>query len=161
MFQACSSPSAKTEATKPESEATPTAEEVNAKQLKREAREKYENEDFQGAIATWTEFLKSNPNDEAGHYNRGRAYAKLKNHPAAVQDFTQALKVDPNSAKTYARRGESLAELGKQKSALVDYQKAVELYQKQGKAKDAEEILEKIKALQANPSGTPESESES
>lgn len=121
---------------------------VNAEKVRKEAKEKYKQEDYQGSLEAWTQYIKLNPNDASAYYNRGRTYARLKNPAAAIQDFNQTIKLDPTYARAYNKRGELRTQAGDKKAALADFQQAAALYQKQGKQKDADKIADAIQELQ-------------
>ncbi len=55
------------------------------------------------------------------NYNRGLAYAKLGEFPAAIEDYTQALRLNPNHAGAYNNRGNAYYKLGEYEKAIADY----------------------------------------
>jgi tetratricopeptide (TPR) repeat protein len=83
------------------------------------------------------------------YFNRGNGRRSLGQYKEAIEDYNQAIRIDPNNADdAYYNRGLVRADLGDKQGAIADYQKAAELYQKQGKTKDYQETLVKIKELQ-------------
>lgn len=143
LFQGCAN-----SASNSQNNSASIAQTANAESVRKDAKEKYKQEDYQGSLEAWTEYIKLNPKDASAYYNRGRAYARLKNPTAAMQDFNQTIKLDPTYARAYNKRGELRAQAGEKKAALADFQKAADLYQKQGKQKDADQVADAIQELQ-------------
>ncbi len=48
------------------------------------------------SIKSFNKLIKIGDECKDVYYNRGNAYAKLKNYQRAIEDFEQALKLDPN-----------------------------------------------------------------
>jgi tetratricopeptide (TPR) repeat protein len=65
--------------------------------------------DFDAAIAAYTEAIELDPNNANAYYRRGNAYKGKGENDLAVADYTEALRLDPNN--TYAQ--ERLAKLRK------------------------------------------------
>jgi tetratricopeptide (TPR) repeat protein len=82
---------------------------------------KYQQEDYEGAIAAFTQAIRLNPDDATAYNYRGNIRNLLKDHQGAIEDYTQALQIDPNNADVYFSRG--LA-----RSLSEDYQGAIEDY---------------------------------
>lgn len=51
--------------------------------------------DFAGAVKSYTESIKRDPNDPRGYNNRALAYTKLVALPEALKDAEEAIRVDP------------------------------------------------------------------
>ena len=51
--------------------------------------------DFAGAVKSYTEGIKRDPQDPKGYNNRAAAYMKLVALPEALKDANEAIKVDP------------------------------------------------------------------
>ena len=67
--------------------------------------DKYEQGDYQGAIADYTKALEINPESANAYYNRGNAKNKLGDHQGAIADYTKALEIDPQNGIAYLNRG--------------------------------------------------------
>lgn len=67
--------------------------------LSQKAREEgnalYKAGDFVGAVKSYTESIKRDPNDPRGYNNRALCYTKLAALPEALKDVDEAIKVDP------------------------------------------------------------------
>jgi tetratricopeptide (TPR) repeat protein len=57
----------------------------------------FKKEDYNAAIAAYSESLKTNPNDLDLLFGRGRAYQEIGNFEKAQLDFEQALYQEPNN----------------------------------------------------------------
>jgi tetratricopeptide (TPR) repeat protein len=55
-----------------------------------QGEEKYEKEDYQGAIAAYTQAIVLNPNYAEAYNGRGNARYRLGDHKGAVADFNEA-----------------------------------------------------------------------
>ncbi|TBR61218.1 hypothetical protein B4U84_10495 [Westiellopsis prolifica IICB1] len=107
--------------------------------------------DKKAAIADYTEAIRINPispNCACTYKQRGYAYSDLGYYHEAVEDFTQAIRLEPDEPSHYRWRGYAYSKLGSKQETIEDYQKAANLYQKQGKNKSYQEILNKLKKLQ-------------
>lgn len=82
---------------------------------------KQEQEDYAGAIADYTEFLRHNPNHMEAYRNRGFARAMLDLLPAALQDFDRAVALAPNNADVYNGRGNVNAMAGNLSASIRDF----------------------------------------
>ena len=62
-------------------------------------KKKYENEDYEGAIADWTKAIEIDPNNSSSSYN-GLGVAKLlvEDYEGAIADFTKAIELNPDDA---------------------------------------------------------------
>ncbi|MCF2145995.1 tetratricopeptide repeat protein [Desmonostoc muscorum LEGE 12446] len=54
----------------------------------RQGIEKYNNQDFRGAIEDYNEAIKINPNFAKAYYNRGNAHYDLGEKQEAIEDYT-------------------------------------------------------------------------
>src|SRR5437870_1440211 len=52
--------------------------------------------------------IRLNPKDAEAYYNRGNAYRRLKQDPAALNDYSAAIKLNPDDARSYTNRGSIL-----------------------------------------------------
>ena len=78
-------------------------------------------EDWDSAIADFTQAIKLRPAYAYTYYNRGTAYAEKGDYDRAIADFNQAIKLDPSLAAAYNNRGIAYAEKGDYDRAIADY----------------------------------------
>ena len=95
------------------------------------ARRKYEQGDYQGALADLNRALQLEPNNVRARLGRGAMKVRVKDYQGALADFNRAIQLEPNSAKGYINRGgvRSLQFQGIQdnKGALADLNRAIQL----------------------------------
>jgi len=80
------------------------------------------------AVSFCDEVLKIKPHNPEAYFQKGLAFAQLKNWKAAVNSMTFAIEYNRSPLpEVYYERGQSFEELGKLEEALSDYEKAIEL----------------------------------
>ena len=100
----------------------------SAEQWDLSAVDKYNNRDFQGAIADWTKSIELNPTDAFVFLQRGRAKSKTWDGHGAVNDFNAAIRINPQYVSAYYQRADTKYYiLGDTHGALSDYTKVIEL----------------------------------
>ncbi|MBE9125641.1 tetratricopeptide repeat protein [Coleofasciculus sp. LEGE 07092] len=104
--------------------------------------------DKEGAIKDYDQALQLDPNYAGAYNNRGDVRSKLGDTEGAIDDYTRTILLDNNSVVAYKNRANLHLKLGDKQSAVEDYKKAAELYMKQGKTAQYQEILEKLKKLE-------------
>lgn len=65
------------------------------------------------------------PNDAEVYLNRGVAYYRQGNYPAAIADHTQAIALKPSDFRAYYNRGLAFAAQGNYREAIEDYNTAL------------------------------------
>lgn len=118
-----------------------------ARNFFKQAFEKYQKGDYQGAIASLNQAIRINPREAKFYYSRGLVHRRLLDSRAALTDYTLAIQFDPNFADAYYNRGNAHLTVGNQPEAIKDYQKAANLYLKQGKLEDSQDALNRVKSL--------------
>jgi serine/threonine protein kinase/lipopolysaccharide biosynthesis regulator YciM len=83
------------------------------------------SEDYQGAIAAYTEAIRLDLNDFRAYNNRGNAHSASGDKQAAIRDYTQAITINPNFAPAYNNRGTVHDDLGDKQAAIRDYNQAI------------------------------------
>lgn len=83
----------------------------------------YEKGDYPGAVRTYTEGLKRDPNSKAIYSNRSAAYIKLMEFVYAMKDAEKCLQMDPKFVKAYIRKATC-------HHFMKEYHKALETYDK-------------------------------
>lgn len=87
-----------------------------------------QRDDFDGAVAAFTDGLRDDPNDADALVNRGYAYGMLGRHDDAIRDYTAALRLRPGDAfartqraRHYLSRGLARHKAGDVTGAVSDY----------------------------------------
>ncbi|MEQ9467484.1 MAG: tetratricopeptide repeat protein [Ekhidna sp.] len=90
------------------------AMELNGQTLMESATEKFNNQDWAGAVKDYTKYLKKNTDDSAAWYNLATSQKNLENYDEALSSFAKAKEtnfnpffVDFNVAKIYALQGDA------------------------------------------------------
>ncbi len=94
---------------------------------------RYDNGQYEAAIADYNEALRIKPDDFKTYYNRGRAKGQLGQYESAVSDFNVVIRIKPDSANAYFLRGFSKQSIKRYDSAIADYDAALRI-----KSDDAE-----------------------
>lgn len=79
------------------------------------------------AIAYYTEYLKTNPNDIWAYTARGISLEQKGKYDEAIMDYTKSIQLDPHYARAYNNRGTAWYNKGKYNYAIEDYTKAIQL----------------------------------
>ncbi len=98
---------------------------VQAANLFEEGLKKQEREDYTGAIADYTEFLKTNPDHLESYSNRGFSKAMIDKLPAALKDFDRAILLAPTNADAYNARGNVHAMAGNLSASIRDFNQSI------------------------------------
>ncbi|MBD2566568.1 tetratricopeptide repeat protein [Anabaena lutea] len=108
---------------------------------------RYQLGDKQNAIEDYTQAININPNFAYAYYARGIARYQLGDKQRAIEDYTQAININPNFALAYNNRGIARSNLGNKQSAIHDFQKAADIYKREGKEKNYQDAMERIRKL--------------
>jgi tetratricopeptide (TPR) repeat protein len=92
-----------------------------------QGKEKRKLGNFKGAIADFTEDIRTHPSHALAYSDRGFARDKLGDYRGAIQDYTQAIRLNPNDADAYYNQGLVRRKLGDYRGAIRDYMKAIRL----------------------------------
>ena len=93
--------------------------------LLEEGLKKQEQENYPGAIADYTEFLKTHPDRADAYSSRGFSKVMLDDLQGAIQDFDRAIELAPDIADTYNARGNVKAMAGKLAQSIRDFNRAI------------------------------------
>src|SRR5205807_6486721 len=78
------------------------------------------------AIADFTEAIRLDPGNPAGHGNRGNTYLAAGRRPEAVADYTEAIRLDPANPARYVARACAYQGLDWDR-AVADFDEAIRL----------------------------------
>lgn len=96
-----------------------------SEKLLEEGVKKQEQEDYHGAIADYTEFLKTNPTHQTAYSNRGFAKAMTNDLKGAIADFDRAIALSPRDPDAYNARGNTQAMAGNIAASIRDFNLAI------------------------------------
>lgn len=88
-----------------------------------------------------------NPRASFAYVGRGIARCELKDYRGGITDYDRAIALNPNYAETYTSRGMAYSSIGNKQSAINDYLAAAEIYRKQGKSREYQEVVRRVRAL--------------
>ena len=77
--------------------------------------------DYTQAIALYDQYIKLNPEDFRGYFNRGTTEMNAQKYTEAEQDFTKTLSLNPVYKEAYYYRGQSFVKQKKYDLAIKDY----------------------------------------
>jgi tetratricopeptide (TPR) repeat protein len=84
-------------------------------------------EEYEKAIADFTQLIKLDPKTAFRYRDRARVYHVKKEHEKALVDYTEAIKLASQTAGFYEERGIVYAEVNEYEKALADLTRAIEL----------------------------------
>lgn len=96
-----------------------------------------DEEDYEKAIADYTDALKLVPDDHATLVLRGNSHDANGSPQLAIADYTAATKLAPDDASAFYNRATVYEELGEKDKAIADYTKALEIDPEYTDAKEA------------------------
>ena len=99
--------------------------------------DKYDAEDYKGALKDYKKAIKINPQYSDAFNNRGNVKLDLKLYKEAIKDYTKAIEFSPQYGDAYYNRGLAKENLKDFKGAIKDYTKAIEFFPKGEDAGDA------------------------
>jgi len=89
--------------------------------------EKYEQEDYQLALAQFDRAIDIDPSHVDAYIHRGDVKDKLEDYQGAIADYNEAINIDSTHPKAYYRRGNVLRKAGDNWGAIADYNQAIRL----------------------------------
>jgi len=125
-------------------EATPTPK--PSRKSKKNAppvRTKNSEKAFDNAVKAYKKILAKNKEDDAAHFNLGRAYNKLNEDEDAMKALREAVKLKPDDSEYQIEYGVILMKLAQYEEAVAALKKAVSL---DDSNLQAQELLEKAEA---------------
>jgi tetratricopeptide (TPR) repeat protein len=92
----------------------------------KEATDKLNKNDLQGAISILTAAIENNPRFFEAYELRSHIYSLARNLQMAIQDLNSAIELKPSNSALYVKRAFYLSLLGDFKNSLADYNLAIE-----------------------------------
>ena len=105
----------------------PVFAQKNPEKLLEQGVEKLQQEDFLGALETFTEAIRLDSNNADIYYLRGITYSQVKSYQRAVEDYKQAIRLNPNFAEAYFKQGVAYSKLENLEKALESYNQVIRL----------------------------------
>lgn len=105
-----------------------SSERIAAEPLLNEGLERAFKQDYEGAIALFSQAIDADPTYEMAYRYLGDIYRDLGHWQSAVDAYTHALKYNPAFARLYNSRGEILLVLGQYDEAISDFNHAIVVY---------------------------------
>ena len=122
---------------------------TTAPEWKAKGNELLKAQDFDGAIAAYTEAIKLDPKGHVYFSNRSAAYANKGDYASALKDADECIKIKPEWAKGYSRKGTALQYLGKLQEALGAYSDGLKHDATNASLKDGlQSTVQQLQALQ-------------
>jgi tetratricopeptide (TPR) repeat protein len=112
-------------------------------QLLNTARSFEANEEYDAAIAAYSEIISLKPTADA-YNNRGNAYGRKGDYDRAITDFNQAIRLTPNDTEAYFDRGIAYVMKEDYVRARADWEKVLQLDSGHSQAR---ENLEKLQQM--------------
>jgi tetratricopeptide (TPR) repeat protein len=101
---------------------------VAAEELYEKAMARLKKEEYEQAIALFSDGLLQRPAEPAKFYaNRGRAYKQTGNYKLAVADLDDALAIAPNDAQLFFTRAQAYGAMGEHERAVADFTRVIQL----------------------------------
>jgi tetratricopeptide (TPR) repeat protein len=96
-----------------------------------------DKEDYNSAIADYTEAVRLDPKNVNAYYNRGAVYLLgKKDYDRAIADYTEVIKLDPKNVGAYNDRGAAYSSKEDYNSAIEDFAVALSLDPNNSEIKD-------------------------
>ena len=89
--------------------------------------EKFNLNDYLGAIEDFTAAIEIDPNLAPAFYSRGRSKLLLQDYQGSISDFTRAIEINPKYPDNYVDRGSSKYGLKDYLGAIADFTRAIQI----------------------------------
>jgi serine/threonine protein kinase len=113
---------------------SPVVSQKTKEQWMKEGNACYARQQYDKAIANYTQALQLDPRYAVAYYNRGLTYDDLEQYDKAIADYDQTLQLDPRYAKAYYSRGNAYYARQQYDKAIADYNQALQLDPRYAKA---------------------------
>ena len=105
----------------------PVFAQKNPEKLLEQGVKKLQQEDYLGALETFTEAIRLDSNNANSYYLRGITCSQLKSYQRAIEDYKQATRLNPNFAEAYFKQGVAYSKLENLEKALESYNQVIRL----------------------------------
>jgi tetratricopeptide (TPR) repeat protein len=106
----------------------------------------YENNNFDKAIADYTQAIKLNPNFAEAYYFRGNSYS-YNDSDKTIADYTEAIRLNPRYVNAYFSRGNAYFWNKDYDKAIADFEAVLKIEPNNAEARKA---LENAKQARGN-----------
>ena len=96
--------------------------------LLKSGQDKFQRQDYRGAILDFNQAIFHNPNDANIYFNRGLVLHELGDELGALWDFDDTILRNPRHARAYFHRAGLRLSLGYRSGAMQDLQQAAKLF---------------------------------
>jgi len=107
--------------------AAPALAQTSARDYREQGLERYQKNDFNGAIESYSKAIEIDPKSALAHDMRGIAFVRLKKYRESLKDFDQAINLDPKFAGAHLNRSGTKLYLRDFKGAIVDADRSLAL----------------------------------
>jgi tetratricopeptide (TPR) repeat protein len=87
----------------------------------------FDQENYDGAIRSFTEAIRIHPEYADAYAYRGRSYAGKEDYDLAIADCNEAIRIDPLFVLAYISRGNAYSHKGNYDRAIADYNEAIRI----------------------------------
>lgn len=87
---------------------------------------KYNRQDYEAAIADYSEAIRLSPDNVQAYLGRGNAKYALEKYPEALKDYEETLRHDPDNAYAFNGRGNVKFARKDYEAAIEDYNQAIQ-----------------------------------
>jgi tetratricopeptide (TPR) repeat protein len=94
----------------------------------------FDSQQYEQAIASYTQAIALEPQSASAYYNRGNTYYNLQQYESAIADLTQAIAINPQYADAYYNRGNIYLNSQKPEEAIADHTQAIKFHPKYAQA---------------------------
>ncbi|RWD63339.1 tetratricopeptide repeat protein [Mesorhizobium sp.] len=93
-----------------------------------------DREDWDGAIADYSQAIALDPKATSALFNRGTDWSNKGDYDRAIADFNIVISLEPSASDAYSGRGSAFLRKGKIDAAMLDFQQAIEADPQNGDA---------------------------
>jgi len=105
----------------------PAAQITGADVHLQKGRQQAAEEDYDAAIASFTEAIRLRPGSAELYFARGMAHIEKQNWKAAANDFTKVIEFEPDNPTAHFQKGVAIGKQGDMDGAIENLTRAVAL----------------------------------